>query len=370
VFTTCGFAPLIEGLGMSLPDTERTMRDNAGLEFDLCRFTVIASLAADPKVYEVTGLQRARELADVVARDHSAPITEADLRTMHSVILGPVEGAGRYKRFANTISGSAHEPAAPIDVPSHMSQLATWLSESDAHPVVKATIAHAWLTHIHPFEDGNGRMARLVANLVLARAWYPPVIVKAGAHKLTYLAASDTGEDVLPLLRVFSQLLKASFRQVERPETFIRQWRTLLAADQPSAFRRWSAAVDSLTAALVERLAPLSVVRSGSLDLEDYELLVRGKAVLSPRLLQVVNPADTDFELVLIATRSSSPGHPVLRFLGRSMDYRDPRTHRPLRAKADFDIDEIAIVPEAFPGSHCAGASVRSAAEPTQTQDD
>lgn len=56
------------------------------------------------------------------------------------------------------------------DVPALMAEVVAWLGgEEDAHPVVRAAMAHLNVTSVHPFRDGNGRVARIAQSLVLAR---------------------------------------------------------------------------------------------------------------------------------------------------------------------------------------------------------
>ena len=300
----------IEGLGLGLIETDRTIRRMSGLPvLDIARFTVAHSLASDRHLYEVVGLQYAREIADLIADSKTRPITESDLRSMHRMILGDAPGSGQYKRYINAISGSGHEPPPPSDVPSHMRSLTAWLSKSDVHPLVQATVAHAWLTHVHPFEDGNGRMARLLTNLVLARAGYPPIIVKASSHRQSYLdalAASDHGGDLLPLLTVFSALLKGTFRQVENPVAALWTWRRLMEDRQPSSFLRWKEEVDAFITTLGDDLpSRFNLVRTGSLDQEDYMQLCSGRAFIAPRLAKVTLSGNAEFELQIIAGRQS-----------------------------------------------------------------
>jgi Fic family protein len=61
-------------------------------------------------------------------------------------------------------------PAAEL-LPDEMNKFLQWFNEiTDTDPVLKAAIAHVWLVTIHPFDDGNGRIARAVAYMQLARA--------------------------------------------------------------------------------------------------------------------------------------------------------------------------------------------------------
>jgi Fic family protein len=351
----------IEGLGMGLIETEQTIRRMSGFAvLDIARFTLAQSLALDTHVYEVVGLQYARELAELIAESKTRPITESDLRSMHRMILGDAPGSGQYKRYVNSISGSEHQPPPPSDVPAHMRELTAWLSISHVHPLVQATVAHAWLTHVHPFDDGNGRMARLVTNLVLARAGYPPIIVKASAHRQPYLEAladSDRGGDLLPLLGVFSRLLKGTFRQVENPETALGIWRKLMEDRQPSAFKRWQDESDAFISVLSEALPrQFALSRTGSLDDEDYSQLSSGPNFLAPRLARITLEGDGEFELQLIAGRQSLRSQtaiggrqPSLRFLDKTRDPRDPKSHRALQSSKNFRYTEIILKPEALP---------------------
>ncbi len=57
-------------------------------------------------------------------------------------------------------------------VPALLDDLLGWLNAKETHPLIVAALGHAYLAAIHPFADGNGRVARLLARLVLGRAGY------------------------------------------------------------------------------------------------------------------------------------------------------------------------------------------------------
>jgi len=89
--------------------------------------------------------------------------------------------AGAYRDDANgpiqVVSGplgkqTVHFEAPPADrLAGEMSLFLDWLNgESQDHPVLKAGLAHLWLVTLHPFDDGNGRIARAIGDLLLARA--------------------------------------------------------------------------------------------------------------------------------------------------------------------------------------------------------
>ena len=117
-----------------------------------------------------------RELAK-----HESLITEADLRNLHRLTMqrSASEIAGQYAslpRYVRTATGR-HTFPSPAEVPALMSDFAVWLRAAANAPQA-AFDAHRRLVDIHPFNDGNGRTARLLMNLILIRSGYPPVAVR------------------------------------------------------------------------------------------------------------------------------------------------------------------------------------------------
>ena len=111
----------------------------------------------------------------------AVPLRETDIRNLHQLVMqrSDPETAGRYAnqgRYVETDSGRHHFPS-PAEVPALMGDFAQWLGTAAATPETAFT-AHRRLVEIHPFDDGNGRTARLLMNLVLLRGGYPPVAVR------------------------------------------------------------------------------------------------------------------------------------------------------------------------------------------------
>lgn len=115
-----------------------------------------------------------------VARQTS-PLTEGDVRSLHKLIVARSQPdiAGRYAdvpRVTSTETGK-HTFPSPAQVGALMGDFAAWLRTVSNTPQAAFT-AHRRLVDIHPFNDGNGRTARLVMNLILIRGGYPPVAVR------------------------------------------------------------------------------------------------------------------------------------------------------------------------------------------------
>jgi Fic family protein len=109
------------------------------------------------------------------------PLTEIDLRNLHRLVVqrSRPDIAGRYAdqgRYVLTETGR-HSFPSPAEIPALMGDYARWLTRATDTPQT-AFDAHRRLVEIHPFDDGNGRTARLLMNLVLIRGGYPPVAVR------------------------------------------------------------------------------------------------------------------------------------------------------------------------------------------------
>ena len=159
---------------------------------------------------EITGHNEAiNALVDLTRGD--APLTESFVRQLHELILRErcqvdaitPEGAptrrwievGQYKTGQNhvqTVTGEIFRFAEPIDVPGKMHTLLQTINElqapSSAEVVFVAAKAHYDFVLIHPFDDGNGRMARLLMNLILIKYGFPPAIIKT-QDKQQYFSA-------------------------------------------------------------------------------------------------------------------------------------------------------------------------------------
>ena len=110
-------------------------------------------------------------------------INESTIHKIHSIVVSkilPSDQAGSYRTKQVVIRNSqtgevTFRPPAPLEVPYLMKEFSSWLSRmtpDEIHPVLQAGIAHHEIVRIHPYIDGNGRIARAVSTLVLFHGGY------------------------------------------------------------------------------------------------------------------------------------------------------------------------------------------------------
>jgi Fic family protein len=113
-----------------------------------------------------------------------------------------------------------HEISQPDKISYRMRQLVQWLSDPETkktmHPVRMASKAHYQLLHIYPFPRHSGKVARLVMNLILLRAGYPPVVIHA-TERQRYYEALRSGEDATAALinQALGAALEAAIQHFE-----------------------------------------------------------------------------------------------------------------------------------------------------------
>ena len=139
------------------------------------------------------------------------PLTQNFIRTLHRTLLredytvyrnlpGGMQTsytihAGQYKTRPNSVItryGDRFEYASPEETPALMTDLVDWYNQAEVEgklsPVELAILFHYRYIRIHPFEDGNGRIARLLVNYILAKHYYPMIVVRSRL-KRDYLEA-------------------------------------------------------------------------------------------------------------------------------------------------------------------------------------
>ncbi|MBC8044833.1 MAG: Fic family protein [Rhizobacter sp.] len=193
-------------------------------------------------------------LQDLVSR--SAMLTEVHIREFHKLILSTPRQIdaetpdgqptkrwikiGEYKTMPNhvrTATGEMFRYVEPFDTPAEMHNLMSWYHQSfvdeSIHPLLLAATFHYKFIRIHPFDDGNGRIVRILMNLALMMKGLPPAIIKTDDRNNYYTALQRAdGGDLesfvvyigKQLVRSLELMLKAARgEEIEEPDDVDKQ---------------------------------------------------------------------------------------------------------------------------------------------------
>lgn len=144
-------------------------------------------------------------------------IQEREILFLHSLILKGIndQWAGRYRQVPVRITGSNVVLPNYAKVPSLMQDFMLWLqSIAGEHPVKIAADAHYKLVSIHPWVDGNGRTARLLMNLILLQAGFPPAIIKKEERK-RYINSIEEAQLGGSLQKFYDLIIEAENRTLD-----------------------------------------------------------------------------------------------------------------------------------------------------------
>ena len=139
---------------------------------------------------EVIGHKEAFDYIRKLVKDN-IPLSENIIKQIHFLVLADKkDDRGVYRRVPVRIMGAAHEPVQPYLIQPKMAQLLIDFKNSNEHIVTKLARFHIEFEAIHPFIDGNGRTGRLLVNLELMKAGYPPIDIKY-MDRLAYYNSFD-----------------------------------------------------------------------------------------------------------------------------------------------------------------------------------
>lgn len=229
----------LEALSAELVNSWRI--EGVELNDDMVRSSLARKLGLD-----IAGLPEASHYIDGVvqvmlhATQHATePVTEQRLNAWHTALIPPVSAQvyaitlGRWREGdapMQVVSGAlgrerVHYEAPPSrQVPDEMARLLQWIEQKDdLDPLLRAAIAHLWFVSIHPYDDGNGRIARTLTELLLARAdgmqqrFYSMSrqICEHRKHYYDVLERTQRSLDITQWLSWFIETLDAALRQSE-----------------------------------------------------------------------------------------------------------------------------------------------------------
>lgn len=211
---------------------------------------------------EMRGHNEALQKLEEIAQQQ-LKITERIIQEFHKIIMvEPSKGKseinpGKYKELPNYLyspEGERIDFDSPEVVPEKMNELINWLNNQlnppkrkrdkyDLHPLVVACLFHLRFIKIHPFGDGNGRMARILMNLILMQKGYVPAIIRL-ENKTEYYRALNTSteQDPFPLIEFVANELTRSLeiaidgakgKDIEEDGDFIKEVEVLQRMQNP-----------------------------------------------------------------------------------------------------------------------------------------
>jgi Fic family protein len=269
---------------------------------------------------EVQNLYEAIRFVESLASTQAA-VSEREICELQSLIVGrDAAESGRYRSIEVSITNSPHKPPHPIKVSDYMRDLAAWLTTADdVPPILLSAVSHAWLVHIHPFRDGNGRTARAVGNLQLIRAGYPIVVIRHKDRQRYYeaLRASDIG-DITPFLELVTDRCNDSLHQIDRVRSAVTgvslAVEKVLEADR-RRYQIWSAGIQLLAKTVASTFKDLEDRIGCRIDLQSYDMPTEEDY----RALTERN-ADGNTWLEKITVRRGAITRSVLFWIGYSSD--------------------------------------------------
>lgn len=169
-------------------------------------------------ILEAIGHAKAYEYMFTLIR--SKEIKEKDILYLHKLFYQNIDVnfAGRYRDIPVFISGSNYSVSKVEDIQTEIESLCEWMEteRSEYHPVEFAAILHKKFVFIHPFKDGNGRVARLLMNTALIQDGYLPALIPP-ILRTEYISLLEKAHiDDKPFINLVAE------REIESQKDFLR----------------------------------------------------------------------------------------------------------------------------------------------------
>ncbi len=163
--------------------------------------------------FEAINHKKAISFVEEIIKDKK--IQERDILQIHNLIMKNIDvrERGQYRTGNVYIAAANFIPIDAIQVPAQMLDFFEIVNKNleNLNPIELAAYAHFKLVHIHPFVDGNGRVSRLLMNLVLMKHGFPIVVIKKTDRKQYYarLRLADKG-NLAPFVEFVARAVERS----------------------------------------------------------------------------------------------------------------------------------------------------------------
>ncbi len=173
----------------------------------------------DPEEIETLGVAKAIEYIKNTKEDLSLDL----LIKLHKLCFdGSKNFAGRFRNVNVVVRNSAgqilHSGVPKEELKEYLNDFILWYRENKSNfkPLILASILHNQFEHIHPFQDGNGRIGRLLLNYILLKNNYPPINIKLEDRQEYYKSLQEYSrhDDLKPTLRFLIKQYKKTLKEV------------------------------------------------------------------------------------------------------------------------------------------------------------
>lgn len=152
--------------------------------------------------------------------DGREPLTKRTLLELHSLIMQDIPGieAGKFRSHDVKIKNSDHIPPTFLDLDNHVDELFQWMNRNSHKypPLIMGAILHHWMTWIHPFADGNGRVSRMFLNFFLLQKGYPEIVIKISDRDNYYNSLIDADKgNISFLIELLTETIKETISSYE-----------------------------------------------------------------------------------------------------------------------------------------------------------
>lgn len=198
----------------------RAQRSQAAIDRD---GNIIKDIRLVKDYQSAVNLKEAYDMLLGCINEMKGTISEAFIRSLHGLLKKemPQDMPGQYRNREVTISGASYQPPKHIDVPILMKNLVDYINDptGDNNGITTSVKLHTHFVAIHPFLDGNGRIARLLVNYILMSSGMPMLLLEAQDRDRYYDALENANDrDLSDLTILFCDCIENSIKAIEHEE--------------------------------------------------------------------------------------------------------------------------------------------------------